>query len=205
MHPITTKFVTGKQDSYTYVGSFPASDLPNVIIGQHEAAPIALCCGKVMMGMKLSDCLIKPTLQGRPNPWTSGKMPWTLIDTAQTKQAQDTKRIVLKETLFCNKGKFCTAFKGKNKRQACGFEVHWVVSLDDLQACHVFVRRSHRAGWRIDGGSMKMAPQVKTKILEANGLDCGMGGRTTAMRELVKLQVCSVLCLLCTSLNLMQL
>lgn len=43
---------------------------------------------------------------------------------------------------------------------------------------------------------MKMAPQVKTKILEADGLDCGMGGRTTAMHKLVKLQVCSVLCLL---------
>jgi hypothetical protein len=180
-HPITTKFVTGKQDSYTYVGSFPASDLPSVIIGQHEATPIALRCSKVTMGMKSSDRLIKPTLQGQPNPRTSGKMTWTLVDAAQMKQAQDTKWIVLKETLFCNKGKFCMAFKGKNKRQACGFKVRWVVSLDDLQACHVFMRGSHRARWWINGGSMKMAPQVKTKILKADGLDCGMGGRTTAM------------------------
>lgn len=64
MHPLTTKFVSMKDDLYMYLGAFPLSDLPSVAIGQHKDAPVTLCCGLVTMGMKSTDKVIKMKVEG---------------------------------------------------------------------------------------------------------------------------------------------
>jgi len=97
--------------------------------------------------------------------------------------------VVLKETTFCNgKGRCRPVRDPKNKRQLCAVEMRWAICLDDLNKVHVWVRGDHGPKWRVDLKAMKIAPFVRAKILEADGLDHGPGGHTTPMGELLRIQ-----------------
>lgn len=186
-HPIATKYVNWK-----YLGRFPVSELPYVAIGRHDDTPIQLRCGLVTDGLKASPRVVSKVRGKKPNPRHSGRMEWVRRDpvaTNERKLAQEAKMVVLKETAFCNKSAKCTALENsKNKRQLCAFAFRWVICLDDLHSVLVWVQGDHGPQWRVDPKAMKIAPFLRAKVLESDGLDSGPGGRTTPMQELLRIQ-----------------
>lgn len=97
--------------------------------------------------------------------------------------------MVLKETLMCDGKSNCDAPRNPtNKKMRCAVVARFAVNLQDLNVAYIYVKGQHGQRFKLNVKAMRMAPHVREQILQADGLDYGTGGRTTAMKEVLRLQ-----------------
>jgi hypothetical protein len=160
----------------TYIGAFPISELPAIMIGAHDDAPTVFSTSWVTDGLKVSPKLKSLIRDERPNPRHSGRMEWRR-QKELTGHAKELTTVVLKEMLMCDGKSNCDAPRNPtNKKMRCAVVARFAVNLRDLNVAYIYVKGQHGQRFKLNVKAMQMAPHVREQILQADGLDYGTGG-----------------------------
>src|SRR3989344_5503635 len=173
---------------WRYVGSFPLSELPDVSIGNHDHTPSSFTTSYRSEGGLKVGASVRSRIQGvRPNPRKTGRNEYRRV--RKLTGADREKTITaLKETRRCGSNHKSSHGCDLNQDGKCQFMVRWVQTFDDLDVVHVYQKGSHGPSFRLNPRLLKIAPHIRQRILESDGLDFGTGGRTTPTTEVVRYQ-----------------